>query len=697
MYLTKVRHIKGNYNSKTCAPRKAYLRFALFFLFSLSDYMLYSVLSIRSFSSTICKNCKPDVSSKVNRFAIGGIVRRTNSCFIQNNKHPDYFENRNYVSTTTKSFKFDTYLPTKNSHATSFRYYHFPRLYSLNIQSKVRSTEKGSNGKEENHNFEEKAKAKVFTNDKEEEILSEKLNQIESQMFQLTGIPFNPNSFRDVSNILFDHLKYDTEVSYKGSNGIYSTNSKVLKLLMKQGHEFPKLMLEYRQTSSKISSLKKQSTETDLEIPDNETYDKQSRKRALSKLLNVVHSTDSVTEGGDRKKSKEKINTEGHVMEEGLSNSLIPNESKTKLGDIDVRKSNKRLKGPYSEGRSLERTENRYEELVLIDASGLIFRSYYAIPQLTRPDGQPINAVVGFISILLKSVVPLFFSQKNNNLSSTTIEPTRTRVLICFDSAAKCFRSDIDSNYKAHRKATPIDLTSQFKIIKAACDAFGIPSVEIPGFEADDIIATYATKSIEYMNSLNLHDSTKNVKKPHVTIMSSDKDLLQLVTEQISVLDPSKGIVYTPLQVQEKFKVSPNRFIDYLSMVGDSSDNIKGIPGVGPKTAVDFLNKFDSLDELIDRRTEIEPVKKRIAVIENIEAVLKARKLVTLEKDIPKLPLEIRHIPQPQIDFDLILEFLEENTLHDLGRRVKNIRKSIPEQSLKPQQPFGAGENEVPF
>ena len=247
---------------------------------------------------------------------------------------------------------------------------------------------------------------------------------------------------------------------------------------------------------------------------------------------------------------------------------------------------------------------NDPNNLILIDGSGYIFRAFYGLPPMTNPEGLPVNAVFGFTKMLLKLIDDL--------------KPIYAAVI--FDVARKTFRNEIYEDYKGNRSDPPEDLIPQFSIIRDATKAIGLPVVEMEGFEADDLIATYSTIA-------------KNIKKK-VIIISSDKDLMQLVDDDIILFDPMKQFWINQEQVFEKFGVYPDRVIDVQSLAGDSSDNIPGVPGIGIKTAAELINQFDNLDQLLTRASEIKQNKKRENLIEFADQARLSRSLVTLKKDV---------------------------------------------------------------
>jgi DNA polymerase-1 len=258
---------------------------------------------------------------------------------------------------------------------------------------------------------------------------------------------------------------------------------------------------------------------------------------------------------------------------------------------------------------SLKKTDHFY----LIDGSGYIFRAYYALPPLSRKsDGLPTGAVNGFCSMLFKLL-------EDSRSDDSIHKPTHFAVI--FDSARKNFRNDIYSDYKANRAEAPDDLAPQFEYIRKSVKAFNLPSIELLNYEADDLLATYARQI-----------TNAGAK---VTVISSDKDLMQLVSDKIRLYDPMKSKVIGEKEVIEKFGVKPSQVIDVQSLAGDSSDNIPGVPGIGVKTAAELINKYKNLDTLLKNTSEIKQNKRRETLSENKDKALLSRKLVTLKDDVP--------------------------------------------------------------
>ena len=258
---------------------------------------------------------------------------------------------------------------------------------------------------------------------------------------------------------------------------------------------------------------------------------------------------------------------------------------------------------------SIKKTDHYY----LIDGSGYIFRAYYALPPLSRKsDGLPTGAVSGFCSMLFKLL-------EDSRSDDSIHKPTHFAVI--FDSARKNFRNDIYSEYKANRAETPDDLIPQFEYIRKSVKAFNLPSIKLLNYEADDLIATYAKQITD--------------AGAKVTVISSDKDLMQLVSDKIRLYDPMKSKVIGEKEVLEKFGVKPSQVIDVQSLAGDSSDNIPGVPGIGVKTAAELINKYKTLDTLLKKASEIPQNKRRETLLTNKDKALLSRQLVTLKNDVP--------------------------------------------------------------
>ncbi|MGC2854973.1 DNA polymerase I [Novispirillum sp. DQ9] len=280
------------------------------------------------------------------------------------------------------------------------------------------------------------------------------------------------------------------------------------------------------------------------------------------------------------------------------------------------------------------------KHLYLVDGSGFIFRAYHALPPLSTADGTPTNAVAGFTSMMLK-----------------LIEDTEAdHVAVIFDAARKTFRNDIYPAYKAHRPPAPEDLIPQFPLIRDAVRAMNVACIEQDGFEADDLIATYARLGVE--------------AGMEVTIVSSDKDLMQLVNDRVTLWDAMKNKAITRDQVIEKFGVPPEKVIDVQALCGDATDNVPGVPGIGIKTAATLIEEYGDLDTLLARAAEIKQPKRRQTLMENAEAARVSRQLVTLRQDVP-VPAPLTDFAKRQPDAGTLLAFLEKMEFKRLLAQVK--------------------------
>ena len=281
----------------------------------------------------------------------------------------------------------------------------------------------------------------------------------------------------------------------------------------------------------------------------------------------------------------------------------------------------------------IKKTDHFY----LIDGSGYIFRAYYALPPLTRKsDGLPTGAVSGFCNMLFKLL--------QDSLSKDNKEKP-THFAVIFDSARKNFRNEIYSDYKGNRSDAPDDLIPQFEYIRKSVEAFNLPSIELINYEADDLIATYTEQIIE--------------KEAKVTIVSSDKDLMQLYKKNVRIYDPMKNKFINSEDINNKFGVDANRVIDVQSLAGDSSDNVPGVPGIGIKTAAELINQFGNLEKLLENAKKIKQNKRRETLIENKDKALISKKLVTLEKKVP-VKNKIEEFKLKDIDKNKLCSYLRE-------------------------------------
>ena len=278
----------------------------------------------------------------------------------------------------------------------------------------------------------------------------------------------------------------------------------------------------------------------------------------------------------------------------------------------------------------------------LIDGSGFIFRAYHALPkEMTRPDGTLVNAVYGFTTMIMKLVE----------------ETDADHIAVLFDTARRTFRNDIYPAYKANRPPPPDDLIPQFALVREATRALNIAAVELAGYEADDLIATYTRQARE--------------AGAEVTIVSSDKDMMQLVGEGVTMLDAMKNRRIGPEQVRDKFGVGPDRVIDVQALAGDSSDNVPGVAGIGVKTAAALINEYGDLDTVLARAGEIKQPKRRQALIEQAGNARISRDLVTLRDDVPVTDtIDTFAVREPEAE--VLLGFLREQAFKSLLGKMES-------------------------
>jgi DNA polymerase-1 len=280
--------------------------------------------------------------------------------------------------------------------------------------------------------------------------------------------------------------------------------------------------------------------------------------------------------------------------------------------------------------------------LYLVDGSGYIFRAYHSLPPMTRPDGTPVNAVYGFTTMLMKLLADM----------------DADHVAVIFDKARVSFRNDIYPQYKAHRPDPPEDLIPQFALIREAVRAFNIPCIDREGFEADDLIATYAKRAA--------------AEGAQVTIVSSDKDLMQLVRDGVAMLDPMKNKAIGPDEVMEKFGVAPDKVVDVQSLAGDSVDNVPGVPGIGVKTAAQLINEYGDLETLLARAGEIKQPKRRQSLIEHAEAARVSHQLVRLRDDV-EVTETLADFALADPDAETLAAFLTENGFKSILAKVAAV------------------------
>jgi len=309
------------------------------------------------------------------------------------------------------------------------------------------------------------------------------------------------------------------------------------------------------------------------------------------------------------------------------------------------------------------------DHVFLVDGSGYIFRAYHALPPLTRKsDGLQINAVLGFCNMLWKLLMEMKPEDKPTHLA------------VVFDKSEKTFRTDFYPQYKAHRPDIPEDLIPQFPLIREAVRAFDIPCLEQAGFEADDIIATYCRQACE--------------AEATATIVSSDKDLMQLVNDCVTMYDTMKDKRIGIPEVIEKFGVPPEKVIEAQALIGDSTDNVPGVPGIGPKTAAQLLQEFGDLETLLSRASEIKQDKRRQTLIDNAELARISRKLVTLDQNVPlEVPVDDLAVHAP--DYKNLIAFLKAMEFSTLTRRVAD-KSGIEANEIEAASKLASGKTAAP-
>jgi DNA polymerase I len=284
------------------------------------------------------------------------------------------------------------------------------------------------------------------------------------------------------------------------------------------------------------------------------------------------------------------------------------------------------------------------DHVFLVDGSGYIFRAYHALPPITRKsDGLQLNAVFGFCNMLWKL------------LRDMKPDERPTHLAVVFDKSEKTFRTEMYPDYKAHRPDPPDDLRPQFKYVREAVSAFDIPCLEQDGFEADDLIATYARQASEASAT--------------ATIVSSDKDLMQLVTDRIVMFDTMKDRKIGRAEVIEKFGVPPEKVIEVQALIGDSTDNVPGVPGIGVKTAAQLIGEYGDLETLLARASEIKQEKRRQSLIEHADNARLSKKLVTLDDQV-KLNVPIGDLAVHEPEHKRLVAFLKAMEFNALMRRV---------------------------
>ncbi len=291
------------------------------------------------------------------------------------------------------------------------------------------------------------------------------------------------------------------------------------------------------------------------------------------------------------------------------------------------------------------------QRLILVDGSGYIFRAYHALPPLTRRDGTPVGAVLGFTNMLIR----LRETYKHDMLA------------VIFDHGRATFRSTIFPEYKMNRSETPEDLIPQFPLVREATRALNIPAIEMENYEADDLIASYA------------HAARGEGRE--VVIVSSDKDLMQLIVDgEISMMDPMKNKKIESAQVMEKFGVMPDKVVEVQSLIGDSVDNVPGVPSIGPKTAAELINQFGDLEGVLANLNNIKQPKRREVLTTHAEAARLSKQLVALKCDLP-LPMALPELETKPFDSAALMAFLETQNFNSLAKKMGLASSGAIEQA----------------
>ncbi len=293
------------------------------------------------------------------------------------------------------------------------------------------------------------------------------------------------------------------------------------------------------------------------------------------------------------------------------------------------------------------KAETGKPRLILVDGSGYIFRAYHALPPLTRKDGTAVGAVYGFTTMLMK-------------LRDTYAEDY---LVVIFDAGRTSFRNEMYAQYKEHRPPAPDDLIPQFPLVREATRALNIPAIEMEGFEADDLIASYATHAV--------------TQGREVIIISSDKDLMQLICDGVSMLDPMKNKPIGEAEVMEKFGVHPCKVVEVQALIGDSVDNVPGVPSIGPKTAAELINAYGDVEGVLANLENIKQPKRREVLTTHAEAARMSRRLVELKRDVP-LPTPLESFDLVPLDNTALYAFLEQQSFTSLMKKFGSASAQAP-------------------
>lgn len=301
------------------------------------------------------------------------------------------------------------------------------------------------------------------------------------------------------------------------------------------------------------------------------------------------------------------------------------------------------------------------EKLILIDGNAILHRAYHSLPKFKTKNGEVTNAIYGFLRMLFDLLV-----KENPNY-----------ILVAWDRKAKTYRHEKFKEYKAHRDPPPEDLYPQLPKLKEVLSTMGIQMMEMDGYEADDILATITSKA-------------EKVEDLQVSILTGDKDILQLVSEKVEVLSPIKGVsqmlVYDPLKVEEKIGVTPSQIVDYKALSGDSSDNIPGVAGIGPKQAVELLKRFENIDNIYNNLDKVsDSQRKRLE--DGKDSAYLSRELCKLMLDAP-FELDLNSFKVKKIDYPKVEKLFYELEFHSLLNRLRKVENNNMSVSESQQSLF---------
>lgn len=297
-------------------------------------------------------------------------------------------------------------------------------------------------------------------------------------------------------------------------------------------------------------------------------------------------------------------------------------------------------------------------KLILIDGNAILHRAYHALPPLTSKTGKQINAVYGFVSMLLRIIADL--------------KPTH--IAVCFDTPKPTFRHAEFTGYQAQRPRMDSELSDQFEVTYKILDAFSIPIFRQEGYEADDLIGTISAQATD--------NDEKNFEADEVVVVTGDRDILQLVTDRIKVYMPVKGLAQAKIfgkeDVAEKMGVVPSQIVDYKALVGDQSDNYKGVSGIGPKTAIHLIKQFGNVENIYRHLGEI-PEKTAQKLAQGAESAGLSQKLATIVTDAP-VTFHLDEASKWDVKSPKVLKVFEEIGFKTLSKRVVDVGRQIEKE-----------------